>query len=370
MSIASHIANRTLNKKPVSFAWMIPVFIFLSIFGLQNCGRDRHHDNNKISLPISLVGTPYNFNLSSKSEESSGSLNLVSTGTSLVVSVSGCASGNAVSGFNVSTSTISLLYTGDRSCLVKLLSFNLGSTTYSASATGATNFTTWLAGDIATFANVNSSTDTIKVFVSSQVTQTGVTGSDTIVYKFTDIQSGTAKSLVQASVGSGVSLPSLTSITTPNFTIQQVNYLGTTTEGQLEFAFTLPCASSVTGASVSTYACGSYIIQSQIDYIFVPDLYSQGAITYAQATTAFQYNNTTTPGSLIVGTSGIDTFGNTLTNGGFYTASANSSTGALTTLIFPGSQQNYVLFIRGKDSLGNVLGFQYFYIDITINNSY
>ena len=365
MSIMSHIVSKASNKRPSSFACVLPIFILLSVFGLQNCGRDRHHDNNKITLPITLYRAGPSLRLSSSDDGSDG-LNLVSTGTNLVVSVSGCASGNNVSATNISTSTISLLYTGDRNCLVKLLSFQLGSVTYSATATGATNFTTWLAGNTATFANISLSTDTVKVFVKTQVTQGGVTGSDTIVYNFTDVASGTTKSLVQASVSSGVTLPSLTSIATPNFTIQQVNYLGANAAGQLQFAFTLPCGSAVTGAGVSTYACSSYVIQSQIDYIFVPDLYSQGAITYAQANTAFQYNMATTPGSLIVGTSGLDTFGNTLTNGGFYT----SATTPLVTLLFPGSQQNYVLFLRAKDVLGNTVAYTYFYINITINNGF
>lgn len=358
-SIANHILGSAPNKGRLRSACVIPFFVLLAL-SLENCGRDRRHDRNKVPLPIALVRSSDGFGL-----DDGGGLNLVSTGTNLVISISGCSSGNTVGAVNVSTSTV-ILYSGDQTCLVKLLSFKLGTTTYSATAAGATNFTTWLNNNTATFANISLSTDTIKVFVTSQVTQGGVTGSDSIVYSFTDIATGTAKSLSQSAVSNGVTLPSLTSITTPNFTIQQTNYLGITTAGNLKFAFTLACASTVTGSSLATYACGSYVMQSQIDYIFIPDIYSQGAITYAQADIAFQYNVATTTGNLIAAAGGTDTSGNTITNGGFYT----STTSPLTTLLFPGSNTNYVLILRGKDINGSILGYQYFYVNVAMNNSF
>lgn len=359
--------DRVVNVMPrkgfMVLAWVLLVFLILTLT-LVGCGRKRRHENNKVNLPITLVRVN-NLGLAVDEPGVEG-FGLTATATNLFVSVSGCASGNVVNATTVNTGTISVLYTGDRNCLVKLLRFTLGSTTYSATAAGAMNFTTWLVGDAATFANISSSTDTIGVFVKTQVTQGGVTGSDTVVYAFTDVAAATTKSLVQASVSSGVSLPTLNSITAPNFTIQQVRFLDGSNSGGLQLAFTVSCSATVTGSSASTYACSDYNIQNGIDYILVPDLYSQGAITLPQAYTAFLYNVESSAGTSIVGAGGIDDAGNTLTNGGFFT----STTSPLTTQVFPGSYQNYVLFLRGKDSLGNATGYQYFYVNVSLNSSF
>lgn len=121
-------------------------------------------------------------------------LDLVSTGTNIKISVSGCATGYSVTNVSITSGVINL-YKGDRNCLVKLTQFTLGSTTYASTGSNAVAFTTWLSGNVATFQNTISSTDLIKVQVLSQVTQGGVTGSDTVVYGFTDTSSLSANNI-------------------------------------------------------------------------------------------------------------------------------------------------------------------------------
>lgn len=123
---------------------------------------------------------------------------LVYTGTSLKFSVSGCSTGYTFSNASIASSVVKL-YNGDRNCLVKLTQFSFGSTVYASTGTNAVSFSTWLSGDVATFQNISTSTDLIKVYVTSQVTQGGVTGSDAVTYKFTDILSASTSNLSMSS---------------------------------------------------------------------------------------------------------------------------------------------------------------------------
>jgi hypothetical protein len=108
-----------------------------------------------------------------------------------------------------------------------------------------------------------------------------------------------------------------------------------------------------------------------LDYIFIADAYSQGAITVAQANTAFGANTPTAitaTGTGSTGTTvaagGTDLNSNTVTNGGFYTSNSSPLVTG-TTPIYP-SNLNYVFMLRMRDTTGaqNTLSYLYFYVNI------
>ena len=331
-------------------------WVFL-LFLLSHCSNKDTLSYSQIKFPISIklsYDTPKSLNLESGDSQD---LNLVSTGTNLVISVSNCASGYTLSSFTI-TSGIVNLYKGDKNCLVKLKGFTLGSVSYSP--TGGTDFTTWLNNDIATFKNIAGS-DTIKVFVSSQVTQAGVQTSDTIVYKFTDVASTITSNLGNTTVSTPVPL-TINGQAAPNFTLTQARYLSTNATGSANMSFTLECGSTLTGSTLSTYACSSALLNSQLDYIFIHDYYSQGSITVSQANFAFSTVTPTAVGSLIVAPGSSDLNSNTLTKGGFYTSNAFPLVTG-TTPVYP-SGLNNVFMLRWRDAGGNTLSYLYFYVTI------
>lgn len=331
--------------------------IIISISFLSSCSNKDvlSISSKKFSVPVTvLYNIPRSLNLE---EGDSTNLNLVTTATNLVISVSNCSSGYSISPASISSGLVNL-YNGDPNCLVKLTSFTIGSTTYSA--TGGTDFTSWLNNDVATFKDTGSAS-TIKVFVNSQVTQAGVQLSDTVVYKFTDIASSTASDLSTSVVSTPVPL-SASGQPAPDFTLTQTRYLSTNPNGSANMSFTLQCGSSMTGSSIPTYACSSILLNSQLDYILIPDVYSQAALTVAQANSAFSSNTPTSVGSLIVAPGASDLNSNTLTNGGFYTSNDSPLT--------PGSNPivpdnlNSVFILRSRDTSGNTLAYLYFYVVI------
>ena len=323
----------------------------------MNACSDKVSNADIKTFPVSIklsYATPKSLNLESDTESD---LRLVSTGTNLVVSVSNCSSGYTVSSASIASGVVNL-YKGDHNCLVKLTSFKLGNVTYST--TGGTDFTTWLNNDVATFKDTGSS-GTIKVFVSSQVTQSGVQTSDTVVYKFTDVASTTTSNLGGATVSTPVPL-TVNGQAAPNFTVTQARYLSTNANGSANMSFTLECGNTLTGSSLATYACSSALLNSQLDYIFIHDYYSQGSITVSQANFAFSTVTPTAVGSLIVAPGNSDLNSNTLTKGGFYTSNASPLVTG-TTPVYP-SGLNNVFMLRWRDAGGNALSYLYFYVTI------
>ncbi len=341
-------------------------FAFLTLaFLVEQCSTggtgDKSSMNAKgatISIPVSAHYVPppnmVGFGLGLSNDDSSDqSLELVSSATGINVSVSGCASGFTL-GTTLIQSGVVNLYKLDQNCLVKLQSFIFGTTTYSATATGATNFTTWTAGSVATFANTVSSTDTIKVFVGTQVTAGGVTGSDTVSYNYTDIAAGTTNNIAQASVSYPIPL-TVTGQAAPPFTDFTAKFVQTNANGSVTMSFTLQCTSAVTG-SAGAYSCGGTPL-TQFAYYFGKDNYSQGTITVAQAN-ALTYTAVLSGNQF--GNGATDTNGGgVVPNGGFYANSVVSGT----TPVYP-SALNQVFIIQKKDGSGNILSYLYFYVNL------
>ena len=329
----------------------------LSLSLLSGCSSRDSMSTSVSQFPISVklsYKTAQTLNLN---EAGNSSLDLVSTGSNLVVSVSGCSSGYSASNVAIASGVINL-YKLDVGCIVKLRSFTLGAVNYST--VGGTDFTTWLNNDVATFKNTSGS-DTIKVFVISQVTQAGVQTSDTVVYKFTDTAQSTTSNLSQVNVSTPTPL-TVNGQPTPDFTLTQARFLSINPNGSANMSFTMQCGSTLSGSTLPTYACSSALLNSQLDYILIEDSYSQGTLTVAQANTAFGNNTATSVGSLIVAPGASDLNSNVLNNGGFYTSNASPLTTG-NTPVYPYGL-NYVFMLRWRDSGGNTLSYLYFYVTI------
>ena len=351
-------------------ASVLPTSVVTLALGLAGCGSSLVGGLGRDPTPVKVkleYLPPVAVNLENMENKSMG-LGLVSTGTSLAVSVDGCASGYTVGSAATPQTITSVvnLYNGDYTCLVKLQRFTLGATSYSSVATGATNFSTWTAGSVATFANVSSSTDTIKVYVIQQV-DSPLSGSSAVIYKFTDIASATTSSLGQSAVSTPVPL-TVQGQTAPNFTLVQGRYLSTNSNGSGNLSFTLACGTTVSGTGASE-TCSGVNLTTQLDYIFIPDAYSQGAITVGQANSAFGANTPTaitatgTGGTgTTIAAGGTDLNSNTVTNGGFHTSNSSPLiTGS--TPIYP-SNLAYVFILRQRDGSGNTMSYLYFYVNI------
>lgn len=149
-----------------------------------------------------LATTPNNINPSGYTLSVTGTSSAhpgVTTGASIQVETTGCASGYTLSTTTIASGQVKL-YTGDLNCKVKLKSFTLGAQAYVPTGVGAVDFTTWLAGDIATFRGASSS-DLLRVTVGTQVTQGGVAPADTISYTYSDLITCTGGGTFAAGAG-------------------------------------------------------------------------------------------------------------------------------------------------------------------------
>lgn len=390
LTLFNQIRSYAANAGRFMVASVLPVSaVFLTGLQLIECSGG-NFSSTKLNMkerpgnaiPMSLTyRPPTTLNL-----EGGGSsdLGLVSTATDLYVTVSGCASGYTLPTEFKITSGVVNLYKGDQNCLVKLTKFTLGTDVYSATGSGTVAFTTWLAGNVATFLGTASGTDLIKVFVISQVTQGGVTTSDTISYAFTDIASGATNNVTQANVSTAVPL-SASGKQAPNYSIFQARYLTTNSNGSASMSLTVACGSNVTGSS-GAYTCpnsdGSGDVQTtHISYIMIPDAYSAcagspTALTVAQANSFFAsppsgtsvYTITDGDSAQTAGGVGAagqiaagakDNWAQTIATGGFDTAAINTGN----VPIYP-SNLNEVFMIRRRDSSGNALSYLYQCVDI------
>jgi len=326
---------------------VLPVTAALALaYGLWDCSATTMSVALKpISVPVSI--------------EKTGSVGLdglgltVSTGTTLNVAVTGCASGYSFATGAI-TSVVNL-YNGDRNCLVKLKSFVFGTTTYSATATGATDFTTWLAGDTATFANTTSATDLITVFARTQVSSI-LTLSDAVLYNFTDVQGSTTSSTASDAISTPVSL-TVNGNAAPDFTYLDSRIMSTNVNGTVVLKLQFQCPNTVTGTS-PTESCDG-LAEANMDYIMVENTYSNAALTVAQVNAIFAAGSPTAVTQDAAGAAGVGTV-STSPKGGIQTSS--TTVGAP---LYP-SHQNQLIIIRLRDggTPNLTLSYEYFYINI------
>lgn len=306
-----------------------------------------------------------------KFTEESSPLNLVSSPTTFVISLTGCNSG--LTGNNSSPTSLTV-YTHDTSCLAKLSSFVLQSQTYLPSGTGSVPFTTWLAGDTAKFIGANAN-DVVTVKVVSQLSSPIVI-TDSVSYSFTVIKTGTNNSSSITPSSNSVSL-SVSGVEAPNFKINSggASYIDLVQTGPSAragiFSFNLTCVVSgmTTGANPSynsfcpsTVANGTIAggdsgvdVGSSTNFSFklIADPNGNGTLTLTQAQSAFSAGGDSTV---------------TLSSG-ILSGSTGFTTGNLTGPTPVASYPKLILILQAKDSNHptdpTFSSFQYFPMTVT-----
>lgn len=349
---------KTIRKKLFQSRKRALVFLSL-IFGflIVSCGsQEKSQSKSSNALFDRVIGIPVAFD-----NTITNSLFLATPATNVKVEVSGCSSNYSFGPVVISGGTVDL-FREDENCLVKVAEFTFNSNVYAPIGTNAVPFTTWLAGDTAVFENQSLSTDTILVRVDSQVTQAGVLVTDTISYTLRVSNDTLPNEQIDTSVS--ISTPVVSSLSVPQFSVVESRAVGISASN-MEVEFTLECSTALTGNSNPTYACESALLDSEIDYIFIEDTYSQGSITESEMDTAFSTHTPVSVNSLIVAPGGSDLDGNTLTNGGFYT----SEVSPLTTEVSIFTNSSHVFMARYKSG-ANKIGYFYFYVQFDLSKTF
>ncbi len=199
--------------------------------------------------------------------------------TSYTMALEGCASGLAIASITQANPNVSV-YKFDQGCLIKLTSFTINGFTYVPS--GSDPFTSWAAGDIATFEVSGSPSNNYKVVVGGQL-NSPITGTEAVSYTFTQVAAGTDESIASSVVGDSHAL-SVSGDDAVIMDIVGVTMTGMTASGAGQFDLKIECGSAVTGSSPN-FACGAHTI-TDLKYRLVEDTFG-GTLTAAQAAALF-----------------------------------------------------------------------------------
>lgn len=187
----------------------------------------------------------------------------LASATTFDISLEGCATGYTSTADENSTAL--QVYKFDLGCKAKLTQFTYGGRTYTP--TVADPFTSWNAGDIATFDDAgNPGPNAVTVKVVSQLADP-VSGNEAIVYSFSELVKGADKALMEAMLGASHSM-TVDSQPPPNYTIAQVQFVGINNNGGGQFIFTLDCTAAMTGD-----VC-QQVDQADTTYKLVEDTYN------------------------------------------------------------------------------------------------
>lgn len=327
--------------------------------------------NSILSSDHTLVEVPIIMRDETEGSNEDSGLNLANGDAipaSIVITLANCTSG--LTGSNSSQSSLTV-YLNDTNCLAKLTSFSLYSQTFQPSGAGSSPFTTWLAGDTATF--IGSSGDSVKLKVVSQL-NSPTTTTELVSYSFTAIK--VATNSVTSILPSGQSLTlTVAGRDAPNFKINSghavfenlVSSGGSAGAGIFNFKLTCVVSAMTVGANASynsfcpatvasgTLAGGDSGVDignvNNFSYKLIADPNGNGTLTLAQAQTAMSTGSTTI-------TLATDLLA---ANAGFQTISL---TGPVTIT----SQPKIILILQAKDTAHpsdtSYSSFQYFPITV------
>jgi hypothetical protein len=296
-----------LNRTPILFSTLLG----LTLLG---CGPtltspDTTTSTDKASNTDTSQAGEFTTISVSVSEKATFGFSLASA-TAFDMSLTGCASGLSYTGINQNTPNVDL-YISDQGCLIELNSFSYGGNSYVP--TSGDPFSSYAAGDVATFENSADATETLTVTVDTQLSDP-VESTDAVVYTFSQIQAGADELLAESVVGENHTL-SVEGVAAPGFTISAVSFDGiASSSGEGQFTFTLECTSTI-NETTTPYSCEGQGLD-QIRYMLVEDTYS-GTLTSSEAATIFSNG---TPGTYSSGDELAAGAGGT-TNGGMYTSS-------------------------------------------------
>jgi len=260
---------------------------------------------------------------------------LVASATAFDISLEGCATGYTSTADEGSTAL--QVYKFDRGCKAKLTGFEYGGRTYIP--TVADPFTTWNAGDSALFDEAGfPGTNAITVNVISQLADP-VSGTEAIVYQFSEIVKGADESILEATVGAAHTL-TVDSQPPPSFTIHSVEFLGVTAAGAGQFRFTMECTTALVVDECEN------VDMADLTYKLVQDTYAD-TMNIAEANALFPAGETavTLPGDRTAP-------GGVTTNGGFISATIDGPNAMAT-------NPNMIFIIQANNT-----SYQYFNVDV------
>lgn len=210
-------------------------------FGLAACGVDTFDigkiskDENSsrelvpITIPVNMV------------DVSSFSL---APATNFEMTMDSCVSGHTATA-DETTGSLDV-YKFDQGCLAKLTSFTSAGITYDNVSAGAVDFTTWLAGDTATFSD---GTNTIAVTVVAQL-DSPISGTEPITYSFTTAEAGTGDTIADTTVGDSHVI-TVAGDDAPDVEIISHAFVGMTALGAGQFDFEFECQAAIAGNDCS-----------------------------------------------------------------------------------------------------------------------
>lgn len=199
--------------------------------------------------------------------------------TSYSMALEGCASGLAYSNISQANPNVDV-YKFDQNCLIKLNAFEIGGISYVPSA--ADPFTSWAAGDSATFEESGNPSNSLRVVVSSQLGNP-IVGTESVAYTFSQILAGSDSTLAKNVVSANHALSVTGQDATP-LTVASLSFIGMTAAGAGQFQFTLDCNENVTGTAPALSCAGTAL--SDLKYKLVKDTFG-GTLTLAQAAAIF-----------------------------------------------------------------------------------
>jgi hypothetical protein len=271
--------------------------------------------------------------------------------TAYSVSLTGCLSGYTATVNQTSVDGVEV-YKDDRNCLAKLTSFTVGGATYTNTHTGAVDFTTWLANDMATFAS--SSGALIRVKVVSQLASP-IASTEAVSYNFSELLKGGDTTYLESDVSDAHSI-TVESQEAPLFDVVAANFVGMhDTSGAAQFTFKLECVDDPTASPPTSVAmnsgsgpdtlCGANDLQD-ITYKLVKDTYSSTlSITNAEAIFSTAGTSVTLPNAQ---------YQDSGTNEGFNTVTLDGPGGLGTA-----GNEHMILILKAG------ISYTYFNIDVT-----
>jgi hypothetical protein len=217
-------------------------FLALSACGINSLNIEKSRDDGSGQTPLKPITIPVQM------LNMSGVFQLADATTFSIV-MEGCISGYSTTVDETSGGLTA--YKFDQGCLAKLKEFEVGGIIYSSSNAGATDFTTWLAGDSATFTDASGSSS-IGVTVGSQL-DSPITGTEPISYAFSTALEGVGDNVTEATVGASHTV-TVAGDAAPDVEIFSNDFVGMTATGAGQFSFALECQS---GAISGNFCAGS-----------------------------------------------------------------------------------------------------------------
>jgi len=321
--------------------------VFLTMLAAASCSQPKQktfEDNGDSETSGTVVGSGstgsrelVTIQVSLLDSTSSGGFSLADA-TAFDISLDSCISGYTSTADESSTAL--QVYKFDRGCKAKLTGFEYGGFIYIP--TVADPFTTWDANDTAVFDEAGfPGTNAVTVTVVSQLADP-VSGTEAIVYKFSELDKGADNSILEVTLGDAHTLTT-GSQDPPSFTIDTIAFTGVNAQGGGEFTFTMECT-----ADIGITSTCEGIDFADTTYKLVQDTYAS-TLLVGDANAMFPAGESaiTLPGDRVAPGAGGTV------NGGFTTATLTGPDAMAT-------NPNMILILQSADT-----SYQYFNVDVS-----